>query len=409
MHTVRILFCCALVGVFSACDDGPRPRQTAAAWDGGAGLDEPRDAPAEAYAGTEVGGWDRTGATIRGQWQEVDILQADGLAVMEGDIVLGPVDDARGTVSIQGTLASVGGWPTRTIPYAFEQEPSPENLERFLDAAAMWEEAIGGLEFVEHTDEDDYILINTEHGCASSVGYFGGEQKIWIGPACSTGSAAHELGHLFGLYHEHTRPDRDDHVVIDFDNIADGKERNFEVIESARLLGPYNLESIMHYGPTSFSRNGEPTIVPLDGAGLNMGQRIRLTETDVDAVAFAFLRRRSDPSAWTDVVAPSERLEPGARIHAAPGGFYLDFSEDGNLAVYHQGKLGDAITWQSNTAGLGVTALLVNPQTQRAELVDADGRAVWSTPSGTYGSLEISPMGILGLFKGSELVWASRY
>ncbi|KAL0186337.1 hypothetical protein M9458_018007, partial [Cirrhinus mrigala] len=48
----------------------------------------------------------------------------------------------------------------------------------------------------------------------------GGPQAISIGKNCDKfGIVVHELGHVIGFWHEHTRPDRDDHVSIIRDNI----------------------------------------------------------------------------------------------------------------------------------------------------------------------------------------------
>lgn len=59
--------------------------------------------------------------------------------------------------------------------------------------------------------------------CASPVGMSGGRQPMHFGPSCSVGNLAHELIHALGLYHEHTRQDRDDYVTINWSNIIKSK------------------------------------------------------------------------------------------------------------------------------------------------------------------------------------------
>lgn len=64
--------------------------------------------------------------------------------------------------------------------------------------------------------------------CCSFVGKRGnGPQAISIGKNCDKfGIVVHELGHVVGFWHEHTRPDRDKHVNIIRDNILSGKYQN---------------------------------------------------------------------------------------------------------------------------------------------------------------------------------------
>lgn len=66
------------------------------------------------------------------------------------------------------------------------------------------------------------LLINR---CCSYVGRRGGgPQAISIGKNCDKfGIVVHELGHVIGFWHEHTRPDRDEHVSIIRENIQPGK------------------------------------------------------------------------------------------------------------------------------------------------------------------------------------------
>ncbi|PRD34561.1 UNVERIFIED_CONTAM: Tll1 [Trichonephila clavipes] len=63
--------------------------------------------------------------------------------------------------------------------------------------------------------------------CCSFVGRRGnGAQAISIGKNCDKfGIVVHELGHVVGFWHEHTRPDRDKHVQIITRNIVAGRYR----------------------------------------------------------------------------------------------------------------------------------------------------------------------------------------
>jgi len=61
--------------------------------------------------------------------------------------------------------------------------------------------------------------------CYSYIGRQGGAQSLSIGTSCETvGIVEHEIMHALGFYHEHSRPDRDDHVIIIDSNIQTGKD-----------------------------------------------------------------------------------------------------------------------------------------------------------------------------------------
>ena len=54
---------------------------------------------------------------------------------------------------------------------------------------------------------------------------------ISIGPNClREGVIIHEILHALGFFHEHSRPDRDQYITIDFDNLKDGMQHNFETL-----------------------------------------------------------------------------------------------------------------------------------------------------------------------------------
>ena len=59
--------------------------------------------------------------------------------------------------------------------------------------------------------------------CWSMIGRSGGVQKLKLGNWClQLGTTLHELMHAIGFFHEQSREDRDDHVVIYWSNIQSG-------------------------------------------------------------------------------------------------------------------------------------------------------------------------------------------
>ena len=54
--------------------------------------------------------------------------------------------------------------------------------------------------------------------------------------------------HAVGFWHEQSRPDRDDHVIINWNNIENGKRNiNYMKQNESSMIGEYDLCSIMHY------------------------------------------------------------------------------------------------------------------------------------------------------------------
>lgn len=99
------------------------------------------------------------------------------------------------------------------------------------------------------------------------------------------GNAAHELGHALGLWHEHTRPDRDTYIRINWDNIYPDYRHNFQRSQHEGVpdVG-YDFESIMHYSEYAFSsstsRKTIEAIYPMPACMRKMGQRTTLSFLD---------------------------------------------------------------------------------------------------------------------------------
>ncbi|XP_078489186.1 high choriolytic enzyme 1-like [Ciona intestinalis] len=138
------------------------------------------------------------------------------------------------------------------------------------------------IDFINRTTEMDFIEIIPGTGCWSFIGRLGGKQELSIGPGCElSGTVQHEFLHALGFWHEQSRPDRDDYVIIRWENILDDKLFNFGKRTAINSLGsPYDIQSIMHYSGYAFTKNGNPTIVHRATNQPIITQRNRLTTED---------------------------------------------------------------------------------------------------------------------------------
>ena len=68
------------------------------------------------------------------------------------------------------------------------------------------------------------ILTLTLHRCWSYVGMIGGSQDISIAPGCTALIPVHEILHALGRWHEQSRPDRDNFVTVNLDNVREGND-----------------------------------------------------------------------------------------------------------------------------------------------------------------------------------------
>ncbi|XP_043270377.1 zinc metalloproteinase nas-14-like [Venturia canescens] len=129
------------------------------------------------------------------------------------------------------------------------------------------------------------------------------------------GHAIHEILHTLGAFHEHMRPDRDDHIRILWENIKEGDEDNFRMMDENTVTThglPYDYESIMHYSMTAFSKNKTiPTIVPRRSSA-EIGQRNYLSQYDIQKLRRAYqCHKRNPPS-----VFPRKKLNRTKKFHS---------------------------------------------------------------------------------------------
>ncbi|XP_022342446.2 tolloid-like protein 1 [Crassostrea virginica] len=208
-----------------------------------------------------------------------------GLNLFEGDIK----DYHRRLQHITKVAISntMGLWNTRVVPYRFHPEFQTGDRQAVLDAIADFHNKTC-IRFVPRTTEKDYVTFRQLNGCFSNIGRQGGEQNVSLASDClKKGTAIHELMHAVGFFHEQNRPDRDSWVRVIHTNIEPDKTDNFEKLRSweVNTLGiRYDYGSVMHYSKTAFSRNGNPTILPIRDTVAEIGQRHGFSHLDISKV-----------------------------------------------------------------------------------------------------------------------------
>ena len=159
----------------------------------------------------------RTGV-YRGRVVTYEII--DGLAVWDGDIILGTPEelepcgecaapdqtlDNRNKALAVSSKERLG--PGGIIPYVIDPELLNPNV---LDAIRHWEQNTP-IRFVETMGQPNWVRFVSSDGCRAHLGMVGGEQKVFLSENCGLSTVLHEIGHAVGLRHEQQRNDRDPH------------------------------------------------------------------------------------------------------------------------------------------------------------------------------------------------------
>lgn len=225
--------------------------------------------------------------------------------VLNGDIIAG--NTLQKTMLYQTNNHDFYIWPKGEIAINIDESLTNRVNRAGVNMRKQALEAIGefnrltNLRLVSHTNQRDYITLkfspDTTYGGLSPVGRVGGEQIVWITALSSVRTYLHELMHSFGFYHEQSRHDRDQYVVVDTTKAAPEFRYNFQ-IEPGVTGTAYDYNSVMHYSAGAFaSKDGDRTIRCKNGnvvTDCSLGGN-RLSELDIAGINSSYFYNASLP------------------------------------------------------------------------------------------------------------------
>ncbi|XP_036440041.1 low choriolytic enzyme-like isoform X2 [Colossoma macropomum] len=178
-------------------------------------------------------------------------------------------------------------WPKSSdglvyVPYVIANHYSSRELQviqRGLDSFSY----ASCIRFIPRTNQRDYIYIQSDSGCYSYVGRLGYSQTVSLDRSGCIyyDTVQHELLHALGFNHEQTRSDRDNHILIVWDNIIEDMKYNFDKINTLNQGTPYDYNSVMQYFNTAFTKNGLPTMIPIPDNNVVIGQATEMSQNDI--------------------------------------------------------------------------------------------------------------------------------
>ena len=116
-------------------------------------------------------------------------------------------------------------------------------------------------------------------------------QRVRLKDGFNNNTVIHELLHAAGFWHEQSRRDRDRYVQVLYENIKPGGKSNFDKHESdAEIVTPYDVNSIMHYGGFAFAKDAvprQPTILNR-ATGLPVSPTPGLSDYDIDGINIVY-------------------------------------------------------------------------------------------------------------------------
>lgn len=252
---------------------------------------------------------------------------------------------SSGFVRTSAMSGGANAWPNGCIPYLIGGGVVKADVE-----SAVYEFNLtgSGITFVprKNTDAQGVVFMPTsEQVSSSAVGLTtpGQWQPINLISNAPVWMIMHEMGHAAGMYHEHSRPDRNNYVSVTTSGIDElgMYDRGYSIKYDGSTIGNYDYLSIMHY------RNGTVTFTNPD----NSLYKVTLTALNGQSTSNYHLSDGDKVSVWNLPVNQNPFISMSTLSNAAGKVIKPYFT------IYNNAPKRWLLTYDQATGNSNVTAL----------------------------------------------------
>lgn len=287
-----------------------------------------------------------------------DVMIGDDILVGTVTEVFGLAPDSNTPgVRALGEASISKRWPDGVVYYEIDENFGIPNASVIWDTLQRLQATLP-VRFIQDDDAANrvrFVPWAEDFGLSEGVGMEGGVQNVRLPQSVNARTVAHEMLHVLGRFHEQQRADRDNFVDYHPECVAAGSEGNFTKLVGELALGPYDLDSLMHYrGTSQCAKDADDNCIcnTLEYAGTDDPVVSTTAGCDQSADPVCFFSDLDIGSAWTmygdfteDAAAYSDYL--GWAVAAG------DFDGDGlddvaSSAVLAEGWRGKVMTFKGS-------------------------------------------------------------
>lgn len=219
-------------------------------------------------------------------------VMKDGVAVAEGDIVLGKLQPGQNVDQGTTPARETKLWPTNEIPFSIQEGVTQSSA---IQEAMAELQRTTPVRFVPFQGQpDSVVFVRSEEICASYLGRTGGAQPIYLSPQCTANEIIHELMHALGFVHEHSRPDRDQFLEVQWSNIDEKFWPQFWIMPDQMVhdyvgsVFSFDPESIMLYDSNAFAKSTDLLSLKARNGEVIRPSRGKLSRVDQERVTYLY-------------------------------------------------------------------------------------------------------------------------